>query len=122
MAKKGKEWGKDETIIIFGAFVLAAGAFGFGYKFLDFAKALFSTDFVSFAVMPMFVYIIVTTGFFFLFLWSVLKGDLRNIEQPKYRMLELEEQYEMMEKFDEILSGNGSENDSKDDSEAWKNA
>ena len=38
-------------------------------------------------------YLVVAGGFFFLFLWCAAKGHLKDIEGPKHRMLEMEEEY-----------------------------
>lgn len=43
-------------------------------------------------------YVIALTGWFFLFIYSYLKGDFKDIEAPKYDVLELEEKIEQAEK------------------------
>ncbi len=43
-------------------------------------------------------YVIALTGWFFLFIYSYLKGDFKDIEAPKYDILELEEKIEKAEK------------------------
>ena len=43
-------------------------------------------------------YIIALTGWLFLFLYSYLKGDFKDIEAPKYDVLELEEKIIKAEK------------------------
>ena len=43
-------------------------------------------------------YIIALTGWLFLFLYSYLKGDFKDIEAPKYDILELEEKIIKAEK------------------------
>ncbi len=43
-------------------------------------------------------YVIALTGWFFLFIYSYLKGDFKDIEAPKYDILELEEKIQEAEK------------------------
>jgi len=44
----------------------------------------------AFALVPILNYLLVTFGFLLLFVWSVLRGSFRDIERPKYNMLENE--------------------------------
>jgi len=43
-------------------------------------------------------YVIALTGWLFLFIYSYLKGDFKDIEAPKYDILELHEKIEQAEK------------------------
>ncbi len=43
-------------------------------------------------------YVIALTGWLFLFIYSYLKGDFKDVEAPKYDILELEEKIEKAEK------------------------
>ena len=43
-------------------------------------------------------YVIALTGWFFLFIYSYLKGDFKDIEAPKYDILEFEEKIIKAEK------------------------
>lgn len=47
-------------------------------------------------LIPVLNYLLVAAGFFCLFLWAYLKGHFRDLEAPKYRMLELDRQYDEM--------------------------
>ena len=44
----------------------------------------------AFALVPILNYLLVTLGFLLLFAWWVLSGGFRDIERPKYNMLENE--------------------------------
>ena len=44
----------------------------------------------AFALVPILNYLLVTLGFLSLFIWSVLRGSFRDLERPKYNMLENE--------------------------------
>ncbi len=70
------------------------GAFGFVYKLVQFAREAMGEDAASFAVVPVLTYACVAGGFLSLFLWSLSRGQFRDIEGPKYRLLEDEERYE----------------------------
>ncbi|MFO0807636.1 MAG: hypothetical protein U0746_03350 [Gemmataceae bacterium] len=44
----------------------------------------------AFALVPILNYLLVTFGFLMLFGWAVMRGTFRDIERPKYNMLENE--------------------------------
>ena len=70
------------------------GALGFVYKLVQFTKEAIGEDDASFAAVPVLVYACVALGFISLFLWAFARGQFRDVEEPKYRLLEEEEQYE----------------------------
>jgi Na+/phosphate symporter len=90
------QWNKKTFIRIFGVSVIVLSAFGFLFKLLEFVSSLAKGDVINFAIVPVTVYLIVALGFFSLFIWSIMKGHLKNVEEPKYRMLEMEEKYKKM--------------------------
>jgi cbb3-type cytochrome oxidase maturation protein len=71
-----------------------AGGAGFVYKLVQFSKEALGSEAASFAVVPVLVYVLVALGFTALFLWALARGQFRDIEGPKHRMLEREAQYE----------------------------
>jgi cbb3-type cytochrome oxidase maturation protein len=75
------------------AAVLVAGL-GFSYKLLEFSREALESEVASFAVVPLVVYVLVALGFASLFVWAVLRGQFRDIEGPKYRLLEEEERHD----------------------------
>lgn len=84
---------KEQFVRWFGITVVLLAAFGFIFKLFEFASSLAKGDIINFAVVPVTVYLVVAAGFFSLFIWSITKGHLKNVEEPKHRILELEEQY-----------------------------
>ncbi len=50
-----------------------------------------------FAISPLVTYLIVAAGFACMFLWAFFSGQFRDIEGPKYRMLELQRQFDRAE-------------------------
>ena len=41
-------------------------------------------------LLPVLTYLLVASGFFCLFLWAYATGQFRDVEAPKYRMLEMQ--------------------------------
>jgi hypothetical protein len=73
------------------AVILIAGA-GFVFKFIEYTLSVFASDneLVNFAITPLIMYMSVAAGFLLLFVWTVLRGDYKDIERPKYRLFERE--------------------------------
>ncbi|RMF69355.1 MAG: hypothetical protein D6743_02015 [Calditrichaeota bacterium] len=74
--------------------VVLAGGFGFIYKIIEFARTYVKDDLKSFGAISVVTYFIGLMGILFFTLWGVFKGHFRDIERPKYRMLELDEEIE----------------------------
>ena len=90
-----KTTGKAATWICwFLLFTTAIAGSGFAYKMFQFTKEAAESKEASFAVVPVIVYILVALGFVSLFLWALTRGQFRDIEGPKLRLLEQEEQYD----------------------------
>jgi nitrogen fixation-related uncharacterized protein len=70
------------------------GGCGFAYKLVEFAREALNNEAVSFALVPVAVYVLVALGFVSLFAWAMLRGQFRDVEAPKYRLLEAEERYD----------------------------
>ncbi len=70
--------------------VLVPSCYGFGTKFLEFV-ALFRGDVDgAFAISPILNYLLASLGFLLLFGWAALGGMFRDVERPKFEMLENE--------------------------------
>lgn len=82
--------GRRIVMLLMAAAVLVPSLFGFGTKFLEFI-ALYRGDVEgAFAISPILNYLFASLGFLFLFGWAALSGMFRDIEEPKYTMLENE--------------------------------
>ncbi|MEP7234319.1 MAG: hypothetical protein ABI778_03390 [Ignavibacteriota bacterium] len=83
---------KNTTLVVFQWSVIIIAGGGFTFKFIEFTYSIFKTgnDLVQFAVTPIVMYVLVAVGFFLLFMWTVLQGDYKDIERPKYRLFERE--------------------------------
>ncbi len=77
--------------MIFGVF--AAGV-TFIYKITEFIFTLRENEVKGFADVPVTVYFCVASGWLLLLIWCFVSGKFRNVEQPKYDMLRMEEEYE----------------------------
>jgi cbb3-type cytochrome oxidase maturation protein len=70
------------------------GGLGFVYKLVQFSKEAIGAEATSFAAIPVITYSCVALGFVSMFLWSLSRGQFRDVEKPKHRMLRREELYE----------------------------
>ncbi|MDR3633324.1 MAG: hypothetical protein P4L84_05760 [Isosphaeraceae bacterium] len=78
------------TTLVLALVILIPSLLGFANKFREFI-ALFRGDVDGvFAISPILNYLLASLGFFCLFLWAILHGMFRDIEQPKKTMLETE--------------------------------
>lgn len=76
--------------LLFALAVLLPSLYGFGTKFLEFV-ALYRGDVDGvFAISPILNYLLASFGFLLLFGWAALGGMFRDIEGPKYTLLENE--------------------------------
>ncbi len=77
--------------------VVVVAALAFIFKMTEFAFTWVdpATDrFGGFAFIAVGAYLLGMFPILFLMLWAVLRGHFKDIEQPKYRMLELQEEIE----------------------------
>lgn len=92
-----KEW----AAFIVGAWVILGVTFAavtFVYKLIEIMETIPMGEVAGFAVMQVITYLLVAIGFFSLFIWSFLKGDFKDIEKVKYKVLEMEEKAQEMER------------------------
>lgn len=83
---------KQRFLLAFGVFVIVAGALGFGAKLLEMIMTAVRGREHAFTAPPVVGYLFVAGGYLFLLGAATLQGMFRNVERPKYRMLELEEE------------------------------
>ena len=75
---------------VLACFVLAITCAGgmFVFKLFSFMKTIKKDELAGFAFDPILIYAVVTVGFLCLLAWAFLTGQFRDIERPKYEMLE----------------------------------
>ncbi len=67
-------------------------AFGFVFKYIKLIQTAKTDPEGGFALFPITNYAAVTLGFLCLLVWAVTNGMFRDVEKPKYTMLEREAQ------------------------------
>lgn len=95
MSTASRSWSsRDVAVYAFAAAVLVFAGLGFVYKMTEFASTIIKDDVEGFGAVAVSIYLIGMVPIAFFTLWAVLSGKFRDIEAPKYRMLELHEQIE----------------------------
>lgn len=78
----------------FAVAVFVIAGVGFVYKMTEFAMTIVKDDVEGFGAVSVSVYLLGIVPMIFLNLWAVLSGRFRDIEQPKYRLFELDREIE----------------------------
>lgn len=89
---------------VFVTACLSAGGM-FVFKLFSFMKTIKRDEMAGFAFDPIVTYGFVAMGFLFLIAWAYLTGQFRDIERPKYDMLERFQEQEELEKLAEEAHG-----------------
>ena len=87
---------------VMAAAIVVPAAIGFITKFVYFVRTLHTDSAGSFAIVPMINYLAVAAGFFCLLIWAAYRGMFRDIEGPKYTMLDSEDRLDPGEPIEEI--------------------
>jgi hypothetical protein len=85
---------RSVTIVGFAVAVLVIAGLGFAYKMSEFAVTIMKEDVEGFGAVAVATYLIGMVPIMFLSLWAVLTGRFRDIERPKYRLLEIDREIE----------------------------
>jgi len=83
---------KWSTIIpaIMAVLILGPAAYGFIEKLILFIQAVRRDLIGGFTIVPVVIYFIVTSGMACLLVWAIKQGMFRDVERPKFDMLERE--------------------------------
>jgi hypothetical protein len=84
--------------------ILAPASYGFIEKLALFILAVRQDQVAGSTIIPVTNYLIVTAGMLCLLLWATAHGMFRDVEQPKYDMLEREEELDRQEGYDRRAS------------------
>jgi hypothetical protein len=87
MSSKGRTW----FLVVFGSTVVLLAGGALVYKMTEFAMTIIKDDISGFGIVALAVYFTGMSPLLFLTLWGMCAGHFRDIERPKYRMLELDE-------------------------------
>jgi hypothetical protein len=73
--------------------IIAMAGAGFVFKLYEFVQSLDDSAAMGFAIVPLASYFLTGAGFLMLLIWSATRGAFQDVEAPKYRMMELEQNY-----------------------------
>lgn len=90
MIRQRSIWARLGPLILM-LVILVPACIGFSMKFRELVALSVDED-GAFAIMPVVTYLVTSVGFLFLLIFAMLRGMFRNIEKPKYDMLERERQ------------------------------
>ncbi len=89
--RRGPSRATRRFLWIFSIAMIVTAGTAFTFKLIDFyitATTEGSSALASFLI-PVLNYLFVAAGFTSLFVWAYSRGQFRNVEEPKYRMLEM---------------------------------
>ena len=78
------------TTVAFALVILVPSLLGFANKFREFILLYRGDVDGVFAITPIMNYLLASLGFFCLFFWAIYHGMFRDLEGPKFTMLENE--------------------------------
>lgn len=84
--------------LLLAVLILIPSGYGFAGKFLELIHVYRGESEGAFAVAPMLNYLLASLGFFCLLLWAAAQGMFRDIESPKYALLEREAELDRQRK------------------------
>ena len=84
---------------IFSVVMVVLAGTGFAFKLVEFVATATTRgpDALASFLIPVLNYLLVAAGFFCLFLWAYFTGQFRDLEAPKYRMLEMQDEIDRQE-------------------------
>jgi nitrogen fixation-related uncharacterized protein len=85
---------RNAVVIGFAVIVLVVAGLGFVFKMSEFATTIIKDDVEGFGAVAVSIYLIGMVPIVFLTLWAVMTGRFRDIERPKVRLLELDQEIE----------------------------
>lgn len=90
MIRKPESRTKTVVIAVIAAGIILPGGYGFIEKFVQFVRTLNTEEGGGFTIIPIMNYLLVAAGFTCLLVWAVAHGMFRDVEKPKYTMLDRE--------------------------------
>lgn len=85
---------EGKTLIIFSLTigVMVFAGLAFVYKMAEFAMTIVENDVIGFGAVAVATYLLGMLPLLLLTLWAVATGRFRDIERPRFRMLELQDE------------------------------
>ncbi len=90
LSTPGRRW----AVFGFAAAVIGIAGGGFCLKMIGFATTIYKDETPGFGLVAMTLYLIGLLPVVFLTLWALFSGKFQDVELPKYRLLELHEEFE----------------------------
>lgn len=90
MTTPPKRRAKTVALWVIALLIILPGGAGFIDKLVQFFRTFAEEEAGGFAIVPIMNYLLVAAGFVCLLVWAVVRGMFRDIERPKYTMLERE--------------------------------
>jgi len=79
-------------VMVFLVGTIALAGVGFIFKLAEFIHSWVSSGGADFAIVPVATYLAVSAGYLCFFVWAFRRGMFTDIEAPKYRMLEMQDE------------------------------
>lgn len=89
--------GARRFLWVFSVAMLVITGTAFLFKLIEFAYSFTGDQPLRFAILPVITYLIVASGFACLFFWAYLTGQYKDVEAPKYRMLQMQDEIDARE-------------------------
>ena len=87
-------WTPGVACFVFAVVVMGVAGTSFVYKMTEFAMTMAKHDVEGFGAVAVGTYLIGMMPIVFITLWAALTGRFRDIERPKFRVLELDDEIE----------------------------
>ena len=96
---KARRGGGRWFLWIFGPLVIVVAGTAFVFKLTEFIIVATSKapEALGSFLIPVLNYLLVAAGFLCLFFWAYFTGQFRDVEAPKYRMLEMQKEIDERE-------------------------
>ncbi len=92
-----RNWQKIMSwLVVLAVFI---GGATFVHKLIEFGRTAGRDDMPGFALVSVVPYFVATFGFLLLAIWAFLSGHFKDIEEPKYRLLDQEKEYELADQL-----------------------
>jgi len=92
MKRKRRKEKTPMWVMVFLIGTIALAGVGFVFKLAEFIKSWVTTSGADFAIVPVATYLAVSAGYLCFFVWAFRRGMFTDIEAPKYRMLEMQDE------------------------------
>ena len=89
---------KRQFLIVFCSLVLLVAATAFIYKITEFSMTIVRDGLEGFGIVAIATYLVGLVGLLLLNMWALSRGYFKDIEAPKFRLLEMEADYDRIER------------------------